>query len=153
MVALAAFPLPADNPVGYVVPVVLFAVVVASWVLLRRHDRSLCEQCLHAMPLDAAASAQRYGRRLAVAHLGQNPRVVVGYLVVLLGSNALLLVGATWALVLWAGVQSSMVYPVVSHATHRRLQPWCRWCAGGGGGGADVVDAPDPLPVGGTKVG
>lgn len=152
MVALAAFPLPAGSPLAYLAPVVVFAVVVASWVLLRRHDRSLCEQCLHAMPLDAAASAQRYRRRLAVAHLGQDRRAVLGYLVVLIGSNGLLFLGTTWALVLWAVIESSMVYPVVSHSTHRRLQPWCRWCSDGGGGD-DVVDTPDPLPVGGTKVG
>ena len=152
MVALAVFPLPSDNPASFALPVLLGVVVVASWVFMRRHDRSLCERCLHTMPLDAAATAQRRHRRFAVVHLGENRRVVVGYLVVLLGSNALLFLESVPARVLWAAVQCSMVYLVLAYSTHRTLQPWCPWCSEGGGG-EDAVDTPDPLPVGGTKVG
>jgi hypothetical protein len=151
-VAVVVFPLPADSVASFGVPMVLFAVVIGAWLLMRRHDRSLCERCLHTMPLDAAATAQRRHRRFAVVHLGENRRVVIGYMVLLLGSNALLFLGSTPARLLWAGIQCSMVYLVLAHSTHRSLQPWCPWCSDGGGG-EDVVDTPDPLPVGGTKVG
>ena len=46
---------------------------------------------------------------------------------------------------LWAAVQSTLIYLVLAHSTHRRLQPWCSRCReDGGGSGADV---PDPLPI------
>lgn len=151
MILLAVFPLPADNPASFGLPILLFVVVIAAWVFMRRHDRSMCERCLRTMPLDAAATAQRRHRRFAVVHLGENRTVVAGYLVVLLGSNALLFLESTPARLLWAAVQCSMVYLVLAHSTHRSLQPWCPWCSGGGGG-EDVVDAPDPLPVGGSRV-
>lgn len=150
MVALAVFPIPPDNPAAFVVPVGLLAVVVTSWVLLRCHDRSMCELCLRRMPLDPAARAQRHHRRLAVVHLGADRRVVAGYLVVLLGSNALLVVDSAWAKAAWALVQCSMIYLVMAHSTHRALQPWCPWCSDGGGG-EELVDAPEPLPVGGRQ--
>ncbi|MHA3701903.1 hypothetical protein ACXR2U_06935 [Jatrophihabitans sp. YIM 134969] len=152
MIALAVFPLPPENPASFALPLLLFVVVLGAWVLMRRHDRSLCERCVRTMPLDAAATAQRRHRRFAVVHLGARRGVVAGYLVVLLGSNALLFLESTPARLLWAAVQFSMVYLVLAHSTHRSLQPWCPWCSEGGGG-EDVVDTPGPLPVGGTKVG
>src|SRR5690242_18699648 len=41
----------------------LFVAVVGSWVLLRRHDRRLCEPCLASMPLDPSRRAQRLDYR------------------------------------------------------------------------------------------
>lgn len=152
MIALAVFPLPPDNPAAFGLPVLLVAVVLGAWWSMRRHDRALCEACLRTMPLDAAATAGRLRRRFAVVHLGERRVVVAGYLVVLLGSNALLFLQTTPARLVWALVQSSMAYLVLAHSTHRSLQPWCPWCAEGGGG-EDVVDTPDPLPVGGSRVG
>lgn len=152
LVAVVVFPLPPGSPAAVGVPLLLVAVVLAAWRLMRRHDRSMCESCLRTMPLDAAAAAQRKQRRLAVVHLGENRRVVAAYLVVLLGANGLLFLQSTPARLVWAAVQLSMVYLVLAQATHRSLQPWCPWCSGGGGG-EDVVDTPGPLPVGGSRVG
>ena len=151
LIAVVVFPLPSDNPAALGVPLLLFAVVLMAWALMRRHDRSMCELCLRTMPLDAAAAAQRKQRRLAVVHLGENRRVVAAYMVVLLGSNGLLFLQSTPARLVWAVVQFSMVYLLLAQSTHRTLQPWCPWCSDGGGGD-DVVDTPEPSPVGGTKV-
>jgi hypothetical protein len=151
LVALTIVPLPPDNPVTYVLPVLLFGFVLGSWVLMRQHDRGLCELCLHTMPLDAAAQAQKHHRRLALVHAGQDRRLMAAYLVVLLGSNGLLFIDALWARVVWGVVQLSMIQLVLAYSTHRSLQPWCPWCSEGGGGD-EVVDTPEPMPVGGSKV-
>ena len=45
----------------------------------------------------------------------------------------------------WALIQSSMIYLIMSHATHRRLQPWCPWCSDGGGGSEHDEVAPPPV--------
>ena len=48
---------------------------------------------------------------------------------------------------MWAVIQCSMVYLIMSHVTHRRFQPWCPWCSGGGGGSEREDDVtPPPLP-------
>jgi len=68
----------------------------------------------------------------------------VPYLVVLIGSNFLTSMPGR---IVWALVQSTMIYLILAHASHRKLQPWCPWCSGGGGG-TDQLD-PDPdLPRG-----
>lgn len=129
-------------------PVLLVGVVIATWVKMRRHDRGLCEHCVKSMPLNPSESAQRYRRRLTTAHLGARKGIVVGYLLVLLSADLLLVLAPQpllqAAFVLWAAIQSSLIYVVLSHVTHRRLQPWCTEC--GGGGGRDDVDSRNPVP-------
>jgi hypothetical protein len=126
------------------VPVALMVVVVASWLVMRRHDRRLCEQCVAAMPLNAAEKAVHYQRRFWMAHTGAERRFLVPYLAVLVGSNFF---PGTWGRIVWAIVQCSMVYLIMSHVTHRRFQPWCPWCSDGGGGSERDDDVtPPPLP-------
>src|SRR3954452_6523124 len=122
----------------------LMALVIASWLLMRRHDRRLCEQCAAAMPLNAAEKSVGFQRRFWVTHAGAEPRYLVPYLAVLIGSNFF---PGTWGRIAWAVIQCSMIYLIMSHVTHRRFQPWCPWCSNGGGGsevGDDVT--PPPLP-------
>jgi hypothetical protein len=124
------------------VPLAVVLLVIVAWLAMRRHDRRLCEQCMAAMPLNPAEEASRYRRRFWTAHTAFDRRFLVPYLVVLIGSNfATTPVGKIG----WAIVQSSMVYLIASHATHRRLQPWCPWCSDGGGG-EHVEETPPVLP-------
>jgi hypothetical protein len=126
------------------VPVSLVTLVLTSWLFMRRHDRRLCEQCVAAMPLNAAEKAVRYQRRFLLSHSGSEPRFLVPYLTVLIGSNFF---PGTWGRVAWAVIQCSMIYLIMSQMTHRRFQPWCPWCSeGGGGSGRDRDVAPPPLP-------
>ncbi|MEO8888926.1 MAG: hypothetical protein ABI429_06500 [Jatrophihabitantaceae bacterium] len=128
------------------VPVALMAFVVGSWLLMRQHDRRLCEQCAAAMPLNAGEQAVIYRRRLWLAHALSEPRYLVPYLIVLIGSN--FTQGQGIGRLAWAVIQSSMIYLVLASATHRRLQPWCPVCRGDGGGGRDDEDStPPPPPV------
>ena len=117
--------------------------ILGTWVMLRAHDRSLCEHCVRDMPLNPSAQAQRYQRRFWMSHTGAEPRFVLPYIAVLIGSNFFF--AGTVGRIGWALVQASMIYLILSYATHRRLQPWCPWCSSGGGGD-EVHDAPDPLP-------
>lgn len=151
-IALVIRPLPYDSPAATLLPVCLFVLVIGSWLLMRHHDRRLCERCLSSMPLNAAEVAARHHRRLAVTHLGSDRRLVIGYLAVLIGSNVLLaeatvLPGRLGAY-LWAAIQATMIYLVLSYSTHRRLQPWCARCNGRGGGEREDSDAPQPQPSG-----
>ena len=148
-IALVLRPLPYDSPVATLVPVLLALVVIASWLSMRQHDRRLCEHCARSMPLNPAQDAVRFRRRLELAHLAGDRRVVVGYLVLLLASNLALEPAWVPSVVgrpVWAAVQSTMIYLMLSHDTHRRLQPWCPQCRGGGGDNEDA-DVPDPLPT------
>lgn len=120
----------------------LIVVVLMSWLAMRRHDRRLCEQCVAAMPLNPSEQAARYRRRFWTAHSFSEPRYLVPYLVVLIGSN---FATSPAGRIGWAIVQSSMLYLIMSQATHRRLQPWCPWCRDGGGG-EHVKDTPPLLP-------
>lgn len=143
-ILLRILPIAPDNPMAVGAPLALMTLVVVSWLLMRKHDRRLCERCMTAMPLNASESATRYRRRLATAHLGSNKPLVVAYLAVLIGSA--FLPGAV-GLAIWAIAQASMIYLLLSYTTHRRLQPWCRSCRGRGDEG-DSVDSPDPVPHG-----
>lgn len=146
-------PLPYDSPAAALVPVLLVLTVLAGWLLMRQHDRQLCEDCMRSLPLDPAQEAARFRRRLMLAHLAADRRLVVGYLLLLLASNLVLietLVPSDLGRPLWAAVQSTMVYLVLAYSTHRRLQPWCRQCGGGGDDSQDA-DAPDPLPAGSSR--
>lgn len=135
---------PPPGAFALTVPVALLVFVVASWLLMRQHDRRLCEQCVLSMPLNPSEQAVRYKRRFWLAHSGAQPRLVIPYLVVLIGSN---FATGTIGRIGWALVQSTMIYLILSYSTHRRLQPWCPWCRGDGRGGEDEDVAPPPPPV------
>lgn len=137
-IMIALYPPP--GLLALTLPITLFSVVIASWVLMRRHDRRLCENCMSAMPLNPSQEAARVSKRFWMAHTGSEPRFLVPYLVVVIGSSfAFSTIGA----VPWAMIQMSMIYLVLSNSTHRRLQPWCPWCSQGGGG--SEVETPDPV--------
>jgi hypothetical protein len=135
---------PPPGLLAFTVPLALIALVVASWLLMRRHDRRLCEQCVAAMPLNASERATRYQRRFWMAHTGAEPRFLIPYMAVLIGSNFF---PGTWGRIAWAVIQCSMIYLIMSHVTHRRFQPWCPWCSDRGGGNdreQDVTPPPQP---------
>ena len=142
-IALGIRPL-TPTPLTMLTSLALLAFVVVTWLLMRQHDRQLCERCAASMPLNAAEHAARFNRRFWLAHAGSNPRVLVPYLLVLIGSNFLT---SSPGRIVWAVVQSSMIYLIMAHSTHRKLQPWCPQCSGGGGGQDHKVDEPD-LPRG-----
>jgi hypothetical protein len=141
-------PPPPGSLAGVVAPSVLVAILLSSWVAMRRHDRRLCEFCVAGMPINPAEAAIRYRRRLALAHLGSHRTIASAYVVVLLGSNLLILGGPPLLRLcgpyVWAGVQATMIYLVLSHTTHRRLQPWCPQCAGGDDGDHALEQDPEP---------
>jgi hypothetical protein len=131
---------PPPGLAGITVPVALLGFVLASWLIMRRHDRKLCEMCMSAMPLNPAKEAERVKRRFWMAHTGSEPRFLVPYMAVIIGSS---LAFSTIGRIPWAIIQSTMIYLVLSQSTHRRLQPWCPWCSDGGGG--QEVETPDPV--------
>jgi hypothetical protein len=133
---------PIDPVSGLGVSIVLFAFVLLCWLLLREHDRRLCEQCVREMPLNPADEAKRLHRRFWMAHTGSEPRFLVPYLIVLISSN---FATSTIGRAGWAAIQLSMIYLIMSQATHRKLQPWCPWCSPGGGG-EEAEDLPPVLP-------
>jgi hypothetical protein len=89
--------------------------------------------------------AARFRRRFAVAHAGSRPSWVILYLGVLIGSNFMDFPGSR---PLWAAIQATMIYLILSYSTHRRLQPWCPWCRDGGGGSGQDAPIPDPVHTG-----
>jgi hypothetical protein len=140
-------PVPA-TPLALLAPILLMALVIASWIAMRQHDRGLCERCMGSMPLNPSEAAARSRRRFFVTHLGSNRRVVAGYLIALVAANILLLPGPgvtqTMGEYAWAAVQTSLIYLVVCYTTHRRLQPWCPECEGGGPGDDERTWTPAP---------
>jgi ribosomal protein S27AE len=134
---------PPSGPAALSIPLALFVFVIGSWLMMRHHDRQLCAKCAAAMPLNAAETAARYQRRFWMAHTGAERRFLIPYLVVLVGSN--FATATTVGKLAWAIIQSSMIYLLLSHSTHRRLQPWCPWCSDGGGGSHRHESAPDPV--------
>ena len=126
----------------------LILFVVATWLMMRTHDRSLCEHCVASMPLNPSEQAKRYQRRFWMSHTGAERRFIIPYMVVLIGSNFF---PGLPGRIAWAVIQTSMIYLILSYATHRRLQPWCPWCSEGGGGSEEIV-VPDPIPQDGIKV-
>lgn len=130
---------PPPPPFTFTVPLALFMLVLGIWALMRQHDRSLCEQCVHDLPLNPSAEAKRLHRRFWMAHTGSEPRFLIPYLAVLLGSNFAM---STVGRIGWALIQLTMIYLVLAQSTHRRLQPWCPWCSDGGGGSHVDDDTP-----------
>jgi hypothetical protein len=55
---------PPPGAFALTVPVALLLFVLGSWVMMRRHDRRLCEQCAAAIPLNATEQAARSNRRI-----------------------------------------------------------------------------------------
>ena len=49
---------PPGGLLALTLPISLMALVVTSWLLMRRHDRRLCELCAAAMPLNAAENGR-----------------------------------------------------------------------------------------------
>ena len=143
-ILLRVRPISPGSLMALLAPVALMALVIASWVMMRKHDRRLCEHCMSAMPLDASRSAVRYKHRLATAHLGSSKPLVVGYFIALIGSA---FIPGTVGMIIWTTMQLSMIYLLLSYTTHRRLQPWCRGCRGRGGED-ESVDSPEPVPHG-----
>lgn len=132
---------PVDPLTKLAVSLTLFAFVLLCWLLMRDHDRRLCEQCVMEMPLNPSEEAKRLKRRFWMAHTGSEPRFLIPYVVVLLASN--FATTTTIGRIGWAVMQLSMVYLIMSQSTHRKLQPWCPWCSEGGGGAE--VDETDPV--------
>jgi hypothetical protein len=142
-VLLRVSPIDPADPLALFLPLMLMVVVVASWLRMREHDRRLCERCMSSLPLSPSESAARYSRRLRTVHRASNKRLVGGYIAVLIGSA---FIPGTIGLWIWAGVQATLIYLVLSSATHRRLQPWCPECSSDGGGSERI--SPDPVPHG-----
>jgi hypothetical protein len=134
---------PPPGVLAFTVPVLLFGFVILTFLMMRQHDRGLCEACVHSMPLNPAEQATRLHRRFWMAHTGSEPRFLLPYLVVVIGSNFATSVPGR---VLWAAATLSMIYLLLSQSTHRKLQPWCPVCSGGGGGGEEVDTTPPVLP-------
>jgi hypothetical protein len=140
VVAVQLVPLP--PLMALTVSVTLFALVLLCWLLMRDHDRRLCEQCVMSMPLNPSEQAKRYQRRFWMAHTGAEPRFFVPYIIVLISSNFAM---STIGRIGWGLIQLSMIYLLLAQSTHRKLQPWCPWCQGGGGG-EEVDETPPVLP-------
>jgi hypothetical protein len=133
---------PSDSLFRLTVAMTLFAFVILCFLLMRQHDRRLCEACMASMPLNPAELAARYKYRFLLAHRGGEPRFFIPYLVVLIGSSfEMQLIGRY----VWAAIQLTMIYLILAQVTHRRLQPWCPECQGGGGG-VDELETPPVLP-------
>ena len=107
-VFVGLYPLP--GPL-YTVPMTLFAFVLPSWLMMRAHDRRLCEQCVMAMPLNPAEKATKLKRRFWMAHTGSEPRFLIPYLAVLISSN---FATSTIGRIGWALIQLTMVYLILS---------------------------------------
>jgi hypothetical protein len=146
-IALRLTPIQTSSPLALLVPLLLMLLVVVSWLRMRDHDRRLCERCMSSMPLNPSLVAARYRRRFATTHLGSNKPLMIAYLLVLVGSAFLPGRTGTW---IWAAVQTTMIYLILSSVTHRRLQPWCPKCQGEGGGESTSL-TPDPMPHGGHR--
>ena len=134
------------TPAALLIPLALFAFAGFSWIVMRTHDRRLCEPCMRSMPLDAAKTAERYKRRFRTVHLADNRTLVLGYVALLVAGDVLWLRAGMSGRIVWAVVESSMFYLVFCYSSHRRFQPWCPECRGGDTYVQPFV--PQPLPAG-----
>jgi len=148
-IVLVLRPLPA-RPEYLLAPFLVIALVLGSWLAMRQHDGKLCERCMASMPLNPSEEAARRRMRFTVTHMGSDRRALAAYLLVLVLSNLLLMlpvgIARTVGEYSWAIVQTTLIYLVLCHTTHRRLQPWCPECEGGGPG--DEERTWDPAPSG-----
>lgn len=112
-----------------------------------QHRRSLCPDCLAALPLNPSEEAERKRSWLHALHWLSEPRWHV--LAVLVAYSA---VGfaVTWVLprtvlipALWFAALIVTVNRLAD--THRALQPWCPWCRRGRDDDKEVIEPqPDP---------
>jgi hypothetical protein len=138
---------PSTSATALLLSAAVLAFVIVTCLLMRQHDRRLCEACVAAIPLDPSAQAARYTWRLWLVHRGADPRIAVPFVVLVSSTNFLT---SPTGRVFWALALSSVIYLIAAMATHRRLQPWCPWCSGGGG--ADRLSSSDPdSPRGGRR--
>jgi hypothetical protein len=151
ILAIGVHPLKPGTPAAILVPMSILAFALISWAAMRQHDRRLCEICAASVPLNASEVAARHHLRFAVAHAGSRRSLVVGYLVVLAGSDVVLLSGNEFQRICWGVIQSSMIYLVLAYSTHRRFQPWCPQCRGGDGRQDHVADR-GPAPLGSSPL-
>lgn len=130
------------------ISVSLVALMVITLVEMRKHERSLCEWCASAMPLNPAQAAETYRSRLAFVHLIADKRRGRVYLGAVITASLLPFIAPSAVrppvLVLSLAAAASVVYLVLSQVTHRRLQPWCPQCGDSGG---EDVDTPTPMPI------
>ena len=129
------------GPTYVVAALSLALAAVVAFIALRRHDRTLCEHCAAQMPLNPAGTAAGMRNRFWLVHNATGRAYVLGYLLVIVGSNFL---STTPGRLVWAAVTLSLIYPLRAYDAHRRYQPWCPWCASGGGGSTDHTGAPEP---------
>jgi len=153
MAVLAVLPVPYPPGGKPLVSFAFIALMITTYVEMRKHDRALCERCVADFPLNPSASAETYKRRLATVHVMAEPRVARWYLVGIL-IVCLLPIFAHGplrlpAMALWLASLVSLGYIVMSGQTHRKLQPWCPQC--GNQGGQDKVETPEPMPMGGLS--
>jgi hypothetical protein len=116
--------------VAWQILVLLLAAAVFLGLSILVHNRRLCERCIAALPLDAAAVAGRFAVRFRVAHLFESKLFALCYLAAVGGSAVLYShpVGRYG----WAVAEASLVYLLLVYVTHQRLQPWCPHCRNGG---------------------
>lgn len=149
MAALAVLPISYPPGSRQLLSLAVIALLIATYVEMRKHDRALCERCVADFPLNPAQAAETYRRRLATVHLLVERRAAAWYLVAILTACLLPILAPAPlhmpARVLWLAALASLVYIVQSGQTHRRLQPWCPHC--GHQGGSDKVDTPEPMPL------
>jgi Zn-dependent protease with chaperone function len=146
ILALGLNPPRVSGTSALIAPIAIFGFALASWSAMRQHDRRLCELCTTSMPLNMTERAARYRLRFTVVHAVVSKPLVISYLVVLIGSDLVLMRGTAVERLAWAGIQSSMVYLVLAYASHRRFQPWCPQCRGGHGE-RDRSDDRGPAPL------
>lgn len=129
------------SPSGRSLGLSLALLVIATWMLMRQHERRLCEQCVAEIPLDVERAAEKARWRFRLAHAGARPSFVVPYLGFLLATN---FIPTAEGRLIWAAAQLTMIYLVLASTTHHKLQPWCPMCREDGGG--DHEDLNSPLP-------
>src|SRR5690349_10419478 len=78
IIVLGLRPAP-PTPTTLLMSAFLLAFVIVTWLLMRQHDRRLCEACAASIPLNPAAQAARYRVRLWLVHRGSDPRIAVAY--------------------------------------------------------------------------
>lgn len=112
-----------------------------------QHERSLCPDCLGAMPLNPSEEAEAKRRWLRAMHWLNESHRRLPYV---MGAYVAVGFAVTWILprsvlvpALWFTVLVVVLNRLVD--THRTLQPWCPWCRGGEDDDEEVVEPrPDP---------
>jgi uncharacterized membrane protein len=147
-VLMSIVPPPVPLELRPLMSIAIVALMVATMVENRRHDRGMCEVCVSEMPLNPAQAAESKLRRLTFVHLVSERQFGMIYLSFILGAMIVpFLVPSSLrigAFVISTSAAASVAYLMLSQATHRRLQPWCPLCGDQGGSG---VDQETPAPI------